>query len=341
MLTIKTLSDDRKDDWDRYVNTSEDASFFHLSGWARVLEQAFGHRTYFLFVEDDSGIQGILPLAHVKSLLFGNALISTPFCVIGGIVSSTDEAYRLLRDRACELAEELKVDYLEMRNACQREVDWPGKDLYVNFSREITDDDEKNMQAIPRKQRAMVRKGIKAGLHGREEDGVDNLYEAYSQSVRNLGTPVFGKKYLSVLQEVFSEQVGILSIWKDEQLVGSVMSFYFRDRVMPYYGGGTAAARQLKGNDFMYWELMHRSAARDIRVFDYGRSKKGSGSFSFKKNWGFEPEPLYYEYYLVKSSSMPELNPNNPKYALFISIWKRLPFYISRLIGPFLARSLG
>jgi len=120
-----------------------------------------------------------------------------------------------------------------------------------------------------------------------------------------------------------------------------VMSFYFRDEVLPYYGGGAALARDLKGNDFMYWDLLRRACERGVRVFDYGRSKVGTGSYSFKKNWGFIPEPLHYEFQLMKATQLPDINPLNPKYRLFIDAWKRLPLPVSRWLGPFLARSLG
>jgi FemAB-related protein (PEP-CTERM system-associated) len=119
------------------------------------------------------------------------------------------------------------------------------------------------------------------------------------------------------------------------------MNFYFRDEVLPYYGGGTAEARELKGNDFMYWDLMRRSCERGLQMFDYGRSKQGSGSYSFKKNWGFEPQPLYYEYFLVKAKSVPDVSPMNPKYRMFIAVWKKLPLHVTQFLGPHIVKYLG
>ncbi len=318
-----------------------DGSFFHLSAWQQVIKQAFGHDTYYFYAEQDGEITGILPLTHVNSLLFGNSLVSNAFCVYGGIVASNDEAFAALQTKAQELARELGVDSLEMRNRQQKHPDWPHKELYVTFRKELDPDVEKNLNAIPRKQRAMVRAGIKAGLTSVIDDNVERLYRAYSESVRNLGTPVFPKKYFQILQDVFGESCEVLTIEHEGQLVASVMSFYFKDEVLPYYGGGTDAARDLKGNDFMYWEVMRRAVEKGCRVFDYGRSKVGTGSYRFKKHWGFEPEPLYYEVDLVKAKQIPEINPLNPKYRLFIAAWKRLPLPVSQLVGPWLAKDLG
>jgi FemAB-related protein (PEP-CTERM system-associated) len=211
----------------------------------------------------------------------------------------------------------------------------------VTFRKELDSDHDKNMSAIPRKQRAMVRAGIKVGLTGVVDTNIDRFYQAYSVSVRNLGTPVFPKHYFQLLKQVFADDCEILTIEHEGRLVASVMSFYFKDEVLPYHGGGTDLARDLKGNDFMYWEVMHRAVDKGCKVFDFGRSKEGTGSYRFKKHWGFEPEPLFYEIDLVKAQQIPEINPLNPKYQFFIAAWKRLPLPVSQLVGPWLAKDLG
>lgn len=340
-LQIRELAAPDFGRWDAYVNEAPDATFFHRAGWKTVLEQAFGHASDYLYAERDGRIEGILPLGQIKSLLFGNTLVSLPFCVYGGIVASNDEAASELRRAACELAQRRRVDALELRNRQPSGSGWPVKGLYVTFRKEIDPDPEQNLKAIPRKQRAMVRKGIKAGLVSEEDGGWERLYRVYSESVRNLGTPVFPAKYFRILREVFGDDCRVLMITHEGQDIAGVMSFYFRDEVLPYYGGSISLARALKGNDFMYWELMRRSAEEGVRVFDYGRSKEGTGSYSFKKNWGFTPTPLHYEYFLVKADAIPEVNPMNPKYQLFIKAWKKLPLPVANFIGPYLARSLG
>ena len=327
--------------WNAYVFKHPQATFFHRAEWKTVIEQAFGHRTYFLYAERAGAICGVLPLGHVHSLLFGNALISVPFCVYGGIVADDADVASALRQRAAELARSLGVDHLELRHREHCESDWARKSLYVTFRKTIDPDPEKNMLAIPRKQRAMVRKGIKANLRSEIDRDVDRFFTMYATSVRNLGTPVFARQYFRTLKQEFGADCEILTVTQDDRPVSSVMNFYFRDEVLPYYGGGNEAARAVAGNDFMYWEVMRRAAERGIHIFDYGRSKEGTGSYAFKKNWGFEPQPLHYEYMLVKAKSVPDVNPLNPKYRLFISMWRRLPLGISTWLGPKLSRHLG
>jgi FemAB-related protein (PEP-CTERM system-associated) len=188
----------------------------------------------------------------------------------------------------------------------------------------------------------MIRKGIKEGLASEWDDGTQRIYAVYSESVRNLGTPVFAENYLRILREVFGSDCSVLMITHEGHDVAGVMNFYFKNEVLPYYSGSTGNSRYIKGvNHFMYWELMRRSREQEFSVFDFGRSKAGTGPYSFKKNFGFDPQPLPYEYYLVKSSSVPDINPLNPKYRLMVNTWTKLPLPIANFIGPFVAGSLG
>lgn len=340
-ITIKKLDKNTYSKWNEYVSNSGDATFFHLAEWKDVLEDSFGHDTYFLYAEKNGEIEGVLPLGHIQSRLFGNSLVSNPFCVYGGVSATSDAVRDALEARAVEISRKLTVDYLELRYKDDNENNWPTKNLHVTFSKEIDSDPEKNMQAIPRRQRRMVRKAIEMGLRSSVDNDINNFYKSYSTSVRNLGTPVFSKKYFCILQDAFKEKCEIMSVYKGNQIISSVMSFYFKDQVIPYYGGGTLDARAYKANDFMYWELMRMAAERGIKTFDFGRSKKGVGSYSFKKNWGFEPKPLNYRYNLVNVDNVPDVNPLNPKYQLFIKIWKKLPLSIANTLGPYISKNLG
>jgi FemAB-related protein (PEP-CTERM system-associated) len=328
--------------WDAFVERCPEATFFHRAGWKTVLEQGLGHRAPFLLAERDGEVAGVLPLGHIRSLLFGNSLVSTPFCVYGGAAAESDEARRALEGEAVRLAEAKGVGALELRHRQKRHPDWPAKrELYATFRKAIDPDPEANYNHIRRKQRAEIRKGIAAGLYGEIDDGVDRFYPVFAESVRNLGTPVFPKRYFRTLKAVFGADCEILTILQGGRAVSAVMSFYFRDEVLPYHGGGIAEARSLRANDFMYHELMRRAAVSGVSVFDFGRSKVGTGAYDFKRHWGFEPEPLNYEYHLVRDAEVPDLSPANPKYRAFIAAWKRLPLGVSRLVGPWLARSLG
>ena len=198
------------------------------------------------------------------------------------------------------------------------------------------------MLAIPRKQRAMVRKGIKNELRSEIDSNVDRFFALYADNVHRHGTPALPKRYFQALCSEFGNDCEVLTVSApDGRPLSSVLSFYFRDEVLPYYAGDDLAARDLAANDFKYWELMRRACARGIKVFDYGRSKQGTGPYAFKKNWGFEPTPLHYEYRLYKRDAVPQNNPSNAKYKLMIETWRRLPLGVANWLGPYVVRSLG
>jgi FemAB-related protein (PEP-CTERM system-associated) len=328
--------------WDAFVEVCPNATFFHRVGWAQIIEQVFRHRTHYLLAERGSDIVGVLPLAQVRSRLFGHALVSLPFAVYGGVASSDGAAVAALHAAAVERARELGVGHLELRNMTPTEAEWPRQDLYVTFRKGIQPEVEANLLAIPRKQRAMVRKAVGRNLAAEIDAGVDRFYALYSDNVHRHGTPPFSKRYFEALRATFGDACEVLTVLSPKgEPVSSVLSFYFRDEVLPYYAGDIAAARELAANDFQYWELMRRACLKGVRVFDYGRSKRGTGSFDFKKNWGFEPTPLAYEYRLFKRDTIPQNNPSNPKYRAFIALWRRLPRGVANALGPSIVRNLG
>jgi FemAB-related protein (PEP-CTERM system-associated) len=343
VIRVRDLDASVAQRWEAFVAECPDATFFHRAGWKRVIEETLGHQTYFLYAEDAAGaIVGVLPLVFIRSALFGRSLSSTAFCVYGGPAVTAPGAADALTARAVEIGERLRADHIEFRGRQATQVGWSRKSgLYVTFRKAIDPDPDKNLLAVPRKQRAMVRKGIAAGLTSDIDADVERLHHIYAESVRNLGTPVFPKRYFTALQREFGDDCEVLTVVNQGRPVSSVLSFFFRDEVLPYYGGGTLAAREVAANDFMYWEVMRRAAARGSRIFDFGRSKLGTGAFSFKTHWGFVPEPLDYEYFLLRSRELPDVNPLNPKYRLFIEAWKRLPLPVANLIGPWIARDLG
>ncbi len=328
-------------------NSVPHGTFFHRAAWADVLARAFGHTALHAYTQRDGAITGVLPLLHVKTALFGNTLISLPFCVYGGPMAVDAESFAALDAYAADAmrragATATEYRFREAPDAAVLPGEWHAKDdLYVTFRKPIGADDEANLKAIPRKQRAMVRKGIERGLVSRVDQDVDGLHAIYAESVRNLGTPVFAARYFRILAAVFRDNMDVLTVLDQDRPVASVLNFYYRDEVLPYYGGGAEAARAVAGNDFMYWEVMRRAAARGCRLFDFGRSKAGTGAFAFKKNWGFTPQPLLHRFRLKPGAAIPDHNPLNPKYQLFIAAWKRLPLPIANRLGPMIVRGVG
>lgn len=342
-LVVRSMRPTDWDSWDGFVFSQPEATFFHRAGWQRIFDKTFRFDTHYLLSERNGVITGILPLVHQSSIVFGHELSSAPFCAEGGPVASDEASRSALLSTALRLRESLKADYLEFRSHRARHKGATVKqNLYATFSGPITEDDDANLKSISRKQRAVIRKAIQGPLKSMVDRDVRRFFGVYSESVRNLGTPVFPSRYFRALMQEFGNDCDIIVVVDEQHRpVAAVMSFYFRDTVLPYYGGGTSEARKNGANDFLYWEVIRRAGARGFKRFDFGRSKAGTGAFAFKKNWGFEPQWLEYEYWLAPGRQMPEKNPSNPKYRLLIEAWKRLPLPIANMLGPFLVRSLG
>ncbi|MCI0547891.1 MAG: FemAB family PEP-CTERM system-associated protein [Candidatus Rokubacteria bacterium] len=329
-------------EWDGFVHACPDGTPFHLTAWKRAVEQVFPHRAHYLFARHAGAIEGVLPLFEVRGLLGGRALLSVPYAVYAGICARTDEARRALLDAATRLAWRLGADHVELRHQRDQGLGLPTKDRYVAFSREIHPTDEENLSAIPRKQRRMVRQGPKHGLTAAIGMGrhLEECWDVYAESVRNLGSPVFPRALFAALQAAFDKDCQILTVHREGRVVAGVLTLFHEDRVLPYYGGARRDALPYAVNDFMYWELMRYAAATGCRVFDFGRSRVGTGSYHFKRHWGFEPTPLPYQYVLLKGQGLPDLSPSNPRFDLAIRAWQRLPLPVANRVGPWLTRYL-
>ncbi|MDX9710099.1 MAG: FemAB family PEP-CTERM system-associated protein [Trichloromonas sp.] len=341
-MNIRLATDADRHSWDAYVLNHPDGSVFHLDKWRQAIERAFGHPSHALIAEEGGRVAGLLPLGEIKSRLFGHYLVSAPFAELGGPLADTPETARELLETAAQIGRQRNCAYVELRN--RQPLDGlPTKDLYVNFSKAILPEVEANLAAIPRKSRAAVRKGIEEGLTAAfGHDQFDAFYEVMAQSYHQLGTPIFAKGFFRAFLEIFGDDAEVMVVRERTGVpVACVLTFYFKDRVMPYYAGSLWEYRRLCPNDFKYWELMKRACERGCKVFDYGRSKIDTGSFSFKKHWGFEPTPLAYQYQLLSAEEMPNLSPANPKYQRKIELWRKMPLALTKLVGPPLARYLA
>lgn len=326
--------------WDDFARAH--GSFFHLSAWRGVVEQAFGHSSHYLTAKKDGALGGILPLVEIRSRLFGNALVSNGFCVGGGPLATDAGSLSRLVAQAEELGRARGVDYIELRDTVQAFPGWESRgDLYAGFEGPIAPAEEDNLKQIPRKQRAVLRKALAAGFEIAIERSPEDFFALYARTMRDHGTPALPKRFFALLLSAFGEGCEILTVRHQGRPVASVLSYYFGDRVMPYYTGSTLDARNLGANDMMYWALMRRAAERGCAIFDFGRSKLGTGPYNFKRNWGFEPRPITHQYKLLKGEALPNVNPTNPRYALLIRAWRRLPIPVANAISPLLSRSLG
>ncbi len=329
-----------------FVAACPEGTAFHRPAWVLAVSKACGHEWRYLLAEDGSGeLQGILPLNLIHSALFGRALVSSGYAVGGGILSDNDQAIQLLADEAWSFAQRHSFPTVELRGGPVPDDQWQRREgVYAGFVTQLADDAESQLLAIKRRQRAEIRKGLKNGLTVRvgtgQRDRADH-YAIYAESVRNLGTPVFPKKLFDEVLDGFGEDADILTVLIDGVPVASVFSLYHQQTVMPYWGGGTWDARRLRANDVMYYSLMNHARERGCQWADFGRSKIGTGAYSFKKNWGFEPQPLTYATRTADGEEPRDVNPMSPKYRAQVALWQRLPLSIANRIGPMIAKGLG
>jgi FemAB-related protein (PEP-CTERM system-associated) len=322
--------------WDSYVMCHPLGTLFHLTSWKHVIEKAFGYKSHYLFIEENGIVRGVLPLFEVSSPIQGRALISTPFAVYGGPCADDEDTAGELRRAACQLAREKQVQYLELR---QRDPisnsTFHTRDLYYTFDLEFPQTPEQLQHQFPRDTRYMIRKAEKSGLRAVLDTAhLSKFYDVFTHSYHQLGTPVFAKRFFEIILQEFGDKSELTTVWHEEKVVAAVLSFRFRDWILPYYGGSLIESRKLAANNFMYWEVMKHGMQTGARFFDFGRSKLGSGAYAFKTQWNMRRRALPYQFFLVRRRTVPNFSPANPKFNLSISLWKSMPVGVARMIGP-------
>jgi FemAB-related protein (PEP-CTERM system-associated) len=318
---------------DGFVAAHPDGTIFHRPQWSRAVERGCGQRAHCLLAERGGSIVGCLPLTEVRSLLFGNALVSAGFGTGGGILGEGGEAL-------ARAAWALGYPGAELRGGPIPEGWAASEGLYANFTRALPADEGGLLASIPRRQRAAVRHALVSDLEtsaGSDRRHRDAHFRVYAESVRNLGTPVFPRALFEAALDEFGEEADVVIVRHAGRPVATLLSFYFKGVCHAYWGGGTRDARRLHANDLGYYEVMRRAIERGCTGADFGRSKLGTGPWLRKKNWGFEETPLVY----ALRGARREVNPLNPKYRLQVAAWQKMPLFLANRLGPLIARGLG
>jgi FemAB-related protein (PEP-CTERM system-associated) len=337
-VKIRRLDEVGTDAWNELVEAAPEGTFFHLAEWESVVVRSFGFRSHYIAAADDSGVIGVLPLFVVKRPLLGTALMSTPVCVVGGAVALSTEAATFLEAAAIAQAKKLNVDYLEIRDANRRLDGWHQHEQFWTFTLPILDTEEANLKAIPRRQRAVVRKAIKLGLTASVDRNIDPFYSLYAQSMHRVGTPAYPKTYMQALLTHFGERTEIITVNKERRPLCSMLCFRYKNQTLPYYAGATAEAYASFAYTFTFWSAVKRGLELGYEMADFGRSIQGTGSFAFKKNWGMDYQPLHYQTYLVRGRQHPSMDPASLKFRAFSATWKRLPRFLVDRLSPFASR---
>ncbi len=332
---------------EQFVAGHPAATPFHRLAWLNAVARGTGNRVLVLGLEQGAVLSAILPLLEVHSALFGRVLVSSGFGVGGGMLVTGHGQAEALLALAEEQALLLSCPTIELRGGSMPvgRDGWQVRvDSHCGFAADLLPDDAAQLQAIPRKQRAELRKGLAADLAisiGSGQADRDAHYAVFAESVRNLGTPVFPRQLFAGVLDRFGEDADILTVWHGGQPVASVLSLYHRGVVMPYWGGGTRSARSLRANDRMYFELMRHARQRGCTRFDFGRSKVGSGAAAFKQNWGFVAEPMAYASWTAPGAPRRDADPTSRRHAARIAVWKKLPLALANRLGPLIARGLA
>lgn len=326
----------------KWLQDSGLGTLYHLPGWLELVEEQFGHETYTILSHEDGAINGLLPLVRLKSRLFGDYMVSMPFFNYGGPCAESDWLEKSLMERAAQLGEQLGVSHVEFRATNEYAVGGPVRSHKVAMTRSLPAQSEGLWSEIGSKRRAQVKRARKEGARVRTGglELLDEFYSVFSQNMRDLGTPVYSRRFFQSILERFPEHARVITVSLGEVPAAAGFLLGYRERMEIPWASSLRAMNRYGVNMLLYWEALKYAIEQGYTSFDFGRSSPGGGTFRFKRQWGAQPQPLFWHYWLRDGVAVPELNPENPRFALAIRAWKRLPVSVTRLIGPMIVKSL-
>ena len=341
--TIETLGEPARDEWEAYVANAQAGTFYHTLAWHDAVVSVFGHEPHYLIARRGGRIVGVLPMFLVRSWIAGRLLTSLPYAVYGGAVCEDDHAAAALLDEAKRLAERLDVRCIDLRSITANLPGLPTVDRYVTFRKALPDRIEDVLASMPRKARAAARNGREK--HGLTVEVGDDLlpvvWRLYTRSMRRLGSPNYPFALFRALVENTPDKHVVSVVRYQGRPAAGLVTFLFRDTVLPYFAGCIEQLDRCGTNNVMYLSAMEWGVEHGFRQFDFGRTRKDNrGSYDFKRHQGFDPEPLGYQLYVPPGRSAPELAPGKGKFALAQRLYRRLPLPLTRPLGAWLAKSI-
>ncbi len=328
--------------WDEYVKASPRATLYHRWAWRNVVERVFRHPVFYIEARDGDDVRGVLPLVFFKKGAFGRALVSLPFVNYGGLLAESKEAEAILLSEAASLGRRCGADYVELRHAEKPEGDWPCRISKVTMLLDVSGGEKRVWENLSTKQRTRVRRAQKAGFTivegGREL--LDPYYRAFSENMRDLASPVHDVVLFRQILEILPGNSRILVVMKDQEVVGGAFALTFRDRVEIAWSSCRRLYFKLRPNEFLFWELLRWACGRGFRVFDFGRSSPGSGTFQFKAQWGAAPVELHWQYWFRSPECAGRLDGINSRHSLARRVWTHLPVAVTRVLGPRIRRNI-
>lgn len=341
-MTVKLCMPVDEPAWDAYVHANPHALGYHRIAWRRIIEQAFGHPTHYLMAESGGRVTGVLPAVRLKSALFGDFLVSLPFVNYGGACADDDAVVRELMDALARLGRELGVDHVEVRTETATDYGLRARSAKVSMRKRLPPTADALWKSFPSKLRSQIKRAQQEAMTvriGREEE-LDAFYEVFSINMKDLGTPVYSRRLFASVLENLPDASWICTVRLGNTPVAAGFLVGYREMIEIPWASSLRRYNRLSPNMLLYWSVLQFAAERGYGVFDFGRSSPDSGTYKFKAQWGAEPVPLYWHYWVHGDGPLPELNPQNPKYQLAVRVWQQLPLGLTRLIGPSIVKHL-
>ncbi|MFO0706486.1 MAG: FemAB family XrtA/PEP-CTERM system-associated protein [Nitrospira sp.] len=335
-VVISRCGDTDQADWAQYVLRAPDATVGHDWAWRGVIRAAYGHEAVYLIARDAGCIRGILPLIEMRSPFGRASWASMPFMDYGGVCADDSRVAALLIQEARRLSRACGASALELRQLKELSDIPASRGDKVTMVLDLTGGEASIWKGLPAKVRNQVRKAEKSGLStvvgGAEL--LEEFYRVFVVNMRDLGSPVHGFPFFTAMADGFGAKLRVRLVREGEKTVGGLIRICFKDTVLVPWASALREYFPKCPNNLLYWHEIQDACAGAYKIFDFGRSSIGSGTYEFKRQWGAHPAPLFWYVLGDEAASGNAVDGTSLKYRLIREVWKRLPVGMSAAVGP-------
>ncbi len=343
-MKIKLFSSESASLWNDYVESNQSASVYHLLEWKNVIEDVFGHETYYFYAIDDSGlVKGVLPLVRLNSLIFGNFMVSLPYFNYGGVLAETKAIESQLFSEATALGKKLEAKHILFRQQKEMSFDYPCNLDKVSLTLALPDSAEALSKQFKAKLRSQIKRPLREGIkiHSGGEELLTDFYKVFSVNMRDLGTPVYSRSFFKEIFRVFPDKCHIVVAKINEIPVGASFIIGYKGMMEVPWASTLRQYNSIGANMFLYSEMLKFCIEKGYKTFDFGRSSVDSGTLRFKKQWGtLTTRQLYWYSWTDEGSEVENISPNNPKYQIAIKVWQKMPLIMANFLGPMIVKNI-
>lgn len=341
-VSVSKVSIADKARWDEYVARHELATPYHRFAWQQAVKSAYRHDIAGAIATDPQTdkVVGVFPAVLMRIPFSGKQVCALPYCDLGFGLADSPEVLNRMQHHLRNVGQKAGSRYLEVRGLTQTPEDTSSlTGQKVRMVLPLPESGELLLKSFKSKLRSQIKKAEKNGLTvqlGDTREFINGFYDVYTQNMRDLGSPVHAKRWFEDIISAYGKNAVISVVYHENTPIGAGIVIKNAQTASIPWASTLREFNRLAPNMLLYWSLLEHCADNGIETFDFGRSTFEEGTYRFKKQWGAEPQLLFWQKFGQSGEELPQVQGVGSQSKLRNTIentWRKLPLGLTIKLG--------